>query len=350
MARLQRVAWRSIAGFDLGAEDRKDAFAATFFRLNERLATIREPAKLPGWVATTARNEVHTLLRARRRLRPPTPRPAAGAGPRRRRRGLIDDELHGAVRPGFAALSARCQELLRLVTLDPPLSYAEVGDLLDMPHGSIGPTRQRCLDQLRGTPRCAPSSPGGRPHGRTFDDDRLLAVLAGVLDETDPVPADALAIARAADLRASTPSWRSWCSTRCSTTATHLARDDRRRGPLADLHRRGPHHRGRPDRRRPGGPGLPAGPPRSSPAGPPAPRRSGRVDDLGASAPRSAPAPCACGWWRRDRRHPGSPADVVGADADEGAGHRPLLGARGGLGQRPAALGRPAGGRRVPRA
>src|SRR5262245_22267922 len=45
VARLQRVAWRSIAGFDLGDEDRKDAFAATFFRLNERLGTIREPAK-----------------------------------------------------------------------------------------------------------------------------------------------------------------------------------------------------------------------------------------------------------------------------------------------------------------
>jgi RNA polymerase sigma factor (sigma-70 family) len=157
VARLQRVAWRSIAGFDLGDEDRKDAFAATFFRLNERLSTIREPAKLPGWVATTARNEVHTLLRARRRLRttdphdlPLVPQPAVSD------EGLMDDELHGAVRLGFASLSARCQELLRLVTLDPPLSYAEIGDLLDMPHGSIGPTRQRCLDQLRGTAALRP--------------------------------------------------------------------------------------------------------------------------------------------------------------------------------------------------
>jgi len=157
VGRLQRVAWHSIAGFDLGDEDRKDAFAATFFRLNERLATIREPAKLPGWVATTARNEVHTLLRARRRLRatdphdlPLVPQPALSD------EGLMNDELHGAVRRGFASLSARCQELLRLVTLDPPLSYAEVGDLLDMPHGSIGPTRQRCLDQLRGTAALRP--------------------------------------------------------------------------------------------------------------------------------------------------------------------------------------------------
>lgn len=155
--RLQRVAWRSIAGFDLGSEDRKDAFAATFFRLNERLSTIREPAKLPGWVATTARNEVHTLLRARRRLRTTDPHDLpAVASPDVGEERVIEDELKTAVRRGFEALSARCQELLRLVTLDPPLSYAEVGELLDMPHGSIGPTRQRCLEQLRGTAALRP--------------------------------------------------------------------------------------------------------------------------------------------------------------------------------------------------
>lgn len=150
VARLQRVAWRSIAGFDLAPEDRKDAFAATFFRLNERLTTIRDPAKLPGWVATTARNEVRTLLRARRRLRATDPQdlPPISEAPVDEER-LADAELRHAVRDAFATLSQRCQELLRLVTLDPPLSYAEIGGMLDMPHGSIGPTRQRCLDTLR---------------------------------------------------------------------------------------------------------------------------------------------------------------------------------------------------------
>ncbi|HET6949265.1 MAG TPA: sigma-70 family RNA polymerase sigma factor [Acidimicrobiales bacterium] len=155
--RLQRVAWHSIAGFDLPVDDRKDAFAATFFRLSERLSTIREPAKLPGWVATTARNEVHTLLRARRRLTAVDPDDLpAPAEPAVGEERLIDDELRQAVRRGFAALSERCQELLRLATVDPPLSYAEIGGLLGMPHGSIGPTRQRCLDQLRRTAALQP--------------------------------------------------------------------------------------------------------------------------------------------------------------------------------------------------
>jgi RNA polymerase sigma factor (sigma-70 family) len=155
--RLQRVAWRAIAGFDLSPEDRKDAFAGTFFRLYERLDTIREPAKLPGWVATTARNEVLSLLRARRRDTPvdidDQHLPLVDQEPAAH---LLDLELRQALHRGLARLSAACQQLLHLLTIDPPLSYAEVGDLLDVPHGSIGPTRQRCLDRLRATPELHP--------------------------------------------------------------------------------------------------------------------------------------------------------------------------------------------------
>jgi RNA polymerase sigma factor (sigma-70 family) len=155
--RLQRVAWRSIAGFDLSPEDRKDAFAATFFRLYERLGTIREPVKLPGWVATTARNEVRTLLRSRRRDTPADlgdeHLPAVDSEPAG---GLLDLELHTALRGGLARLSGPCRDLLQLLTADPPLSYVEVGEALGIPHGSIGPTRQRCLDRLRDTPELRP--------------------------------------------------------------------------------------------------------------------------------------------------------------------------------------------------
>jgi RNA polymerase sigma factor (sigma-70 family) len=160
VARLQRVAWRAIAGFDLADEDRKDAFAATFFRLYERLDTVREPAKLPGWIATTARNEVLTLLRGRRRAAPTeltdAQLPAVEHEPTG---GLQQQELHRALHAGLARLGAACQQLLHLLTADPPLSYAELGVALGLPHGSIGPTRQRCLDRLRATPELRPYLP-----------------------------------------------------------------------------------------------------------------------------------------------------------------------------------------------
>jgi hypothetical protein len=36
-----------------------------------------------------------------------------------------------------------------MLAADPPPSYEEVGAALDMKIGSIGPTRGRCLEQLR---------------------------------------------------------------------------------------------------------------------------------------------------------------------------------------------------------
>jgi DNA-directed RNA polymerase specialized sigma24 family protein len=62
---------------------------------------------------------------------------------------LLDQELGVALRDAFAGLPGDCQSLLRLCTAVPRLSYREIGDRLAMPHGSIGPTRQRCLDRLR---------------------------------------------------------------------------------------------------------------------------------------------------------------------------------------------------------
>lgn len=67
---LSNVVWKTINSFQLPPADRDDAFASTFFRLYDRLDTVREPKALPGWIATTARNEVRVLLRARGRAVP----------------------------------------------------------------------------------------------------------------------------------------------------------------------------------------------------------------------------------------------------------------------------------------
>jgi hypothetical protein len=46
-------------------------------------------------------------------------------------------------------LSERCQRLLRVLMATPPPAYAEVAAALDIPIGTIGPSRQRCLQRLR---------------------------------------------------------------------------------------------------------------------------------------------------------------------------------------------------------
>ena len=61
-------------------------------------------------------------------------------------------ERHAALREAFGQLPPGCQQLLALLTADPPVSYAEISVRLGIPVGSIGPTRRRCLDKLRRHP------------------------------------------------------------------------------------------------------------------------------------------------------------------------------------------------------
>ena len=148
--RVRGIVWRSIHNHRLTGADADDVYAATMFRLAEHLGRIRDPERLPGWVATTARNEALGVFRMRKRVvvADSFVELAGDDEPDR----LEVAELHDAVRRAFAMLDERCQQLLRISTADPPLAYEEVGALLGMPHGSIGPTRRRCLENLRAQP------------------------------------------------------------------------------------------------------------------------------------------------------------------------------------------------------
>jgi RNA polymerase sigma factor (sigma-70 family) len=147
--RLSGVVWKVVSSYRLSAADREDAYASTFYRLYDKLATIREYAALPGWVATTARNEVHAILRSQGRVVPTDAPALREVVPGDHDSALLDDELLGKAMVAFSRLPAKRQALLRLLTAEPPLSYEEISRLLDIPLGSIGPTRGRCLEQLR---------------------------------------------------------------------------------------------------------------------------------------------------------------------------------------------------------
>jgi RNA polymerase sigma factor (sigma-70 family) len=148
-SRVKNVAWKTINSYGVRGADADDAYAATMFRLAEHLDRIRDPERLPGWVATTARNETLGLFRSRRRTVVVEDVPERDSGIGEPDAALVRDELREAVRRSFALLDERCRRLLRILTADPPIPYEDVGALLEMPHGSIGPTRRRCLDTLR---------------------------------------------------------------------------------------------------------------------------------------------------------------------------------------------------------
>ena len=71
------------------------------------------------------------------------------------------------MRAAFAELPPRCQHLLALLLADPSVSYAEISARLEMPVGSIGPNRARCLDRLRRSPAIRDLLAGDTDEGGT---------------------------------------------------------------------------------------------------------------------------------------------------------------------------------------
>lgn len=161
--RLQRVVWKAVNMMTADPDVRDDAFAATWLRLAERLDTIREPEKLPGWLATTAANEVRQIIRRRGSVDlslTGTWRTGADGATDLADRLVGDDGDHAAavlraetdeaVRTAFARLDEACREIITVLVLaDPPPPYDEASAILGRPVGSLGPTRGRCLEKMR---------------------------------------------------------------------------------------------------------------------------------------------------------------------------------------------------------
>jgi RNA polymerase sigma factor (sigma-70 family) len=144
------LVWTVANGHRLGAADTAEVMQTTWLRLLENLDRIREPERLGGWLATTARRESLRTLRLRGRELPTddeTGSGAVGTEPSPEQTAL-DHDRDRRLWAAFAQLPDRCRQLLHLViVVQPP--YSEVAEAMGMPIGSIGPTRQRCLERLR---------------------------------------------------------------------------------------------------------------------------------------------------------------------------------------------------------
>lgn len=143
-----------VSRFRLAAADAADVNQTVWLRLVEHLGDLRDPRALPGWLATTAHREALRTLEASRRTTSVDPQgPALDKEVEEEDAAatLLRDELHRAVRAGLAELPTQRRRLLEMLMADPPVAYDEISRLLRIPVGSIGPTRARALNQLRGT-------------------------------------------------------------------------------------------------------------------------------------------------------------------------------------------------------
>jgi RNA polymerase sigma factor (sigma-70 family) len=138
--------------YRLSAPDVAELQQTTWLRLVENLHRIEQPERVGGWLATTARRESLQLLKRASKYRsgademlanlPDRHLPEPDARP-------IAHERDVVLRAAWDRLKPRCQRLLALLMTDDPMEYKDLSALLQMPIGSIGPTRQRCLEHLR---------------------------------------------------------------------------------------------------------------------------------------------------------------------------------------------------------
>lgn len=157
--RYAPLIWSICRRYRLDRADAEDVGQRIWLQLVHHLDAIREPAALPGWLATTTRRECSRVARAARgpqaagQLLDETIADAQAATAAEQE--LLAAERHAALHEALACLSPARQELMAVLIEDPPVPYAEISARLGIPVSSIGPTRRRCLDQLRRHPAIA---------------------------------------------------------------------------------------------------------------------------------------------------------------------------------------------------
>jgi RNA polymerase sigma factor (sigma-70 family) len=171
--RYAPLVWSICRRYLLVAADVDDVGQSVWLRLVEHLAVIREPAALPGWLATTTRRECLRVLRGKERERFQAVAEAESAAVQiapSAEDPVLQAERNATIRAAFAQLPPGCQQLLSLLVHDPPVPYAEISARLGTSVGGLGPRRGRCLAKLRRYPPLAAlieseteMAEGGRP-------------------------------------------------------------------------------------------------------------------------------------------------------------------------------------------
>ncbi|GAA1666357.1 RNA polymerase sigma factor [Fodinicola feengrottensis] len=145
--RLHRIA----GTYGLDNASAADVVQTTWLRAFERLHMLRDPAAVGGWLVTITRRESVSVVRGRSRERlvdtyDSIDAPDDGRTP--------EDEIaaldqNAQVRAALQRLPQRDRKLLTMLMASRTPSYTAASAALNMPVGSIGPTRARSLAALR---------------------------------------------------------------------------------------------------------------------------------------------------------------------------------------------------------
>lgn len=149
--RLMPLVWNVARAQGVSREQSSDVVQNTWLQLVEHLDSIRVPEALAAWLVTVTRHEARRVRAAGRRddvvepeLLSDLPDPTRDI-----ESTVADQEQYRCLWRNLRKLPPRCQELLRIVAFVDRPDYRTIAEALDMPIGSIGPSRGRCLGKLR---------------------------------------------------------------------------------------------------------------------------------------------------------------------------------------------------------
>ncbi len=149
--KYERLVYSIPLNYGLSADDAADVTQITFSILLQSLDALREDSRLAPWLATVARRHTWRALAGHRRQ---AVDPSTDISEDENLEGTADHwerwEQAEWLNQALNLLDERCRKLLLALYFDSEASsYSQIAARLKMPVGSIGPTRARCLEQMR---------------------------------------------------------------------------------------------------------------------------------------------------------------------------------------------------------
>lgn len=151
VAVMTPVLWHVVRAYRLSPEAAEDVVQTTWLALVQHRSSILDPAAVGGWLTMTARREAWRVAKAGTRSRPEDDEVLSLRLPQQRsaEESAVASDRRSRLWNAVDTLPERCRRLLRIVAFEDRPDYARLAADLDMPVGSIGPTRGRCLAKLR---------------------------------------------------------------------------------------------------------------------------------------------------------------------------------------------------------
>jgi RNA polymerase sigma factor (sigma-70 family) len=148
---LTPVLWHVVRSAGLDRDRTEDVVQTAWLTLVRRRDSVADPQAIAGWLITTARREAWRVAREESKATPHDDDVIASLvafQPGAETEAVVRDETD-RLWECVQQLPSRCQRLLRTIAFDIKPDYEGIARDLDMPIGSIGPTRGRCLAKLK---------------------------------------------------------------------------------------------------------------------------------------------------------------------------------------------------------